>query len=88
MDVCIRLFCVCAGSDHATGWSPVQAVLPTVYRINWKIGQGPTNGCRAVIMWRVWGLYPYPSRVSYTSVICSGSSDTNLSRVRVSVTSN
>jgi hypothetical protein len=37
MDVCIRLFCVCVvlyvGSGLATGWSPVQGVLPTVYRI-------------------------------------------------------
>jgi hypothetical protein len=37
MDVCVRLFCVCvvlrAGSGLATGWSPVQGVLPTVYRI-------------------------------------------------------
>jgi hypothetical protein len=35
MDVCVRLFCVCvilcAGSGFATGWSPVQGVLPTVY---------------------------------------------------------
>jgi hypothetical protein len=37
IDVCARLFCVCAvlyvGSSLATGWSPVQGVLPTVYRI-------------------------------------------------------
>jgi hypothetical protein len=43
MDVSVRLFCVyvlCVGSDLATGWSPVQGVLPTVYRIkklkNWS----------------------------------------------------
>jgi hypothetical protein len=34
MDICVRLFCVCivlcAGSGLATGWSPVQGVLPTV----------------------------------------------------------
>jgi hypothetical protein len=34
MDVCVRLFCVCAvlcaGSGLATGWSLVQGVLPTV----------------------------------------------------------
>jgi hypothetical protein len=34
MDVCVCLFCVCAilraGSGFATGWSPVQGVLPTV----------------------------------------------------------
>jgi hypothetical protein len=34
MDVCVRLFYVCAvlcaGSGLATGWSPIQGVLPTV----------------------------------------------------------
>jgi hypothetical protein len=34
MDVCVLLFCVrvvlCIGNDLATGWSPVQGVLPTV----------------------------------------------------------
>jgi hypothetical protein len=33
MDICVRLFCVCfvlrVGSGLATGWSPVQGVLPT-----------------------------------------------------------
>jgi hypothetical protein len=37
MDVCVFLFCVCVvlclGSGLATGWYPVQRVLPTVYRI-------------------------------------------------------
>jgi hypothetical protein len=37
MDVCVRLFCVCVvlcvGKGLATGWSPVQGFLPTVYRI-------------------------------------------------------
>jgi hypothetical protein len=37
MDICLRLFCVCVvlcvGSGLATGWSPVQGVLQTVYRI-------------------------------------------------------
>jgi hypothetical protein len=36
-DVCVRLFCICivlcVGSGTATGWFPVQGVLPTVYRI-------------------------------------------------------
>jgi hypothetical protein len=34
MDICVRLFCVrvlCVGSGLATGWSPVQGVLPTLY---------------------------------------------------------
>jgi hypothetical protein len=37
MDVCVRLFCacvvLCVGSGLATGWSSVQEVLHTVYRI-------------------------------------------------------
>jgi hypothetical protein len=46
MNVCVCLFCVCVvlcvGSCLATGWSPVQGVLPTVYRLrNWKSGQDP-----------------------------------------------
>jgi hypothetical protein len=46
MFVCVRLFCVCVvlcvGSGLATGWSPAQVVLPTVYVLrNWKSGQGP-----------------------------------------------
>jgi hypothetical protein len=52
MDVCVRLFYVCVvlctGSGLATGWSPIQGVLPTVCRINkLKNGQGP-KGCRAI----------------------------------------
>jgi hypothetical protein len=52
MDVCVRLFYVsvvlCVGSGIATGWSPVQGVLPTVYGLrNRKNGQGP-KGCRAI----------------------------------------
>jgi hypothetical protein len=31
IDICVRLFCLCVGSGFATGWSPVQGVLPTVY---------------------------------------------------------
>jgi hypothetical protein len=50
MDICVRLLCVyvvlCVDSSIATGWSPVQGVLQTVYKLrNWKSGQGP-NGCR------------------------------------------
>jgi hypothetical protein len=37
IDVCVRLFCVCAvlcvGSGRATGSSPVQGILPNVYGI-------------------------------------------------------
>jgi hypothetical protein len=54
IDVCIRLFCVCVvlcvGSSLATGWSPVQGFLLTVCigSMNWRSGQGPTKGCRAI----------------------------------------
>jgi hypothetical protein len=37
MDVCVRLFCVCVvlcvGSGLTTGRSPVEGVLPTVYKL-------------------------------------------------------
>jgi hypothetical protein len=36
MDVCVGLFCVyvlCVGNGLSTGLSPVQGVLPTLYRI-------------------------------------------------------
>jgi hypothetical protein len=37
MDVCLRLFYVCAGGGLATSWSPVQGVLPTVLGLrNWS----------------------------------------------------
>jgi hypothetical protein len=40
------------GSGLATGWSPVRGVLPTVYGLrNWKRGQGPTVGCKAMDRW-------------------------------------
>jgi hypothetical protein len=38
MDVCLRVFCVCVGSGFATGWSPVQGVLPTVLGLT-KLGE-------------------------------------------------
>jgi hypothetical protein len=52
MNVCVPLFCVCVvlcvGIGLATGSSPVQGVLPTVYRLrNWKSGHGP-KGCTAI----------------------------------------
>jgi hypothetical protein len=55
MDVCVRLFrlCVvlCVGSGIATGCSPVQGVVPTMYRImKLKSGHGPTKRCRAIII--------------------------------------
>jgi hypothetical protein len=44
MDVCVRLFCVCVvpcvGSGLATGWSPVQEILPTVHTIK-KVKKRP-----------------------------------------------
>jgi hypothetical protein len=48
MDVCLRLFCVsvvlCVGSGLASGWSPVQGVLPTVLGLrNWNETQRLTD---------------------------------------------
>jgi hypothetical protein len=53
MGFCVLLFCDCvvlyADSDLATGWSPVQGILSTVYRIKEvKSCQGPTKDCRAI----------------------------------------
>jgi hypothetical protein len=54
MDVCVRLFGVCAilcvGSGLATGWSLVQRVLPPVKKRlwNWRRGQDPTKDCGAI----------------------------------------
>jgi hypothetical protein len=51
MFVCVYSVCVvlCVGSGIATGWSPVQGVLPTLYNIKkLKSGQGPTKGCRSI----------------------------------------
>jgi hypothetical protein len=43
---CLCAFVLCVGGDLGTGWSPVQGVLPTVYRLrNWKSGQGPQGLC-------------------------------------------
>jgi hypothetical protein len=55
----------CAGSGLVTGWSPVQGVLRTVYRIKKliKSGQGPTEGCRAIIQF---------SSVQFNSFINTG----------------
>jgi hypothetical protein len=53
MDVCERLFCVCVvlcvGSGLATGWSPLEGALSTVYWIKkLKKRPSPTKGCRAI----------------------------------------
>jgi hypothetical protein len=51
MLVCVYFVCValCTGRGLASDWSPVQGVLPTVYRIKkLKRGQGPRKGCRAM----------------------------------------
>jgi hypothetical protein len=49
MDVCMRLFCICVflcvDSGFATGWSPVQGVLQSVYRIN-KLKKRPKSNKR------------------------------------------
>jgi hypothetical protein len=39
----------CEGSGLATGWSPVQGVLPTVYKIKkLKKSPGPKSGSAAI----------------------------------------
>jgi hypothetical protein len=48
MDVCVVL---CVGSGLATGWSLVQGVLPTVYRIN-KLKNRPRSNKRTVEPYR------------------------------------
>jgi hypothetical protein len=51
LSVCVYFICVvlCVGSDLATGRSPVQGVLPSVYGLrNWKNCQGPTKGSRDI----------------------------------------
>jgi hypothetical protein len=51
MDICQRLFCVCVllcvGRGLATGWSLVQGVLSTVYRIK-KLNKQPRTNKRTV----------------------------------------
>jgi hypothetical protein len=56
MDVCVRLFCawavLCVCRGPAMGWSPIQGVLLTVYKImNLKNDKGPKKGCRAIDEW-------------------------------------
>jgi hypothetical protein len=51
MDICARLFCICVvlcvGSGLAAGLSPVQGVLPTVYKIK-KLKKRPRSNKRTV----------------------------------------
>jgi hypothetical protein len=57
IDVCVCVYSVCVvlhvGKGLATGRSPVQGVLPTVQKWsrNWRRGQSPTKGCRAIDEW-------------------------------------
>jgi hypothetical protein len=53
MNVCVHLFCVCVvlcrGRGLAIGWSPIQRVLLTVYKIKKrKSGEDPTKGYRGI----------------------------------------
>jgi hypothetical protein len=53
--VCVYSVCVVLRVDRglATDWSPVQGILSSMYRIKKlkkKSGQGPTKGCRAIII--------------------------------------
>jgi hypothetical protein len=58
IDVCLHLLCVrvvlCVGSGFATGWSPVQIVLLTVYRIFFLLP--PYSGARFHIGANSWLL--------------------------------
>jgi hypothetical protein len=46
MDICVHLFCVyvvlCVDIGLSTGWSPIQGVLPTAYRIK-KLKKRPRS---------------------------------------------
>jgi hypothetical protein len=56
MSVCVCVV-LCVGSGLVTSWSLVQGVLPSVWKWlrNWRRGQGPTKGCRAIDDWlTVW----------------------------------
>jgi hypothetical protein len=52
MDVCVRLFCVCVvlcvGRGFAKDWSPVQGVLPPVYRLKTEKAAKVHKSCRAI----------------------------------------
>jgi hypothetical protein len=53
MNICVNLFCLYVGlyvgSGFVMGWSPVQGVLLTVWKIKkLKIGQGHKKGCDAI----------------------------------------
>jgi hypothetical protein len=53
MDVCVRLFCVCAVCAQVAALRRVHPPSKESYRLyigsrNWKSGQGPTKGCRAI----------------------------------------
>jgi hypothetical protein len=82
--LCVRLFCVCVvlyvGKGLATGWSPVQGVLPSVCRIT-KLNKqlGPNTGLKShcwmnewngwmvvVIHYFIYMLSPMRFRVSST----------------------
>jgi hypothetical protein len=58
MNVCVRLFCVCvvlcAASGLLTGWSPVQEVLPTMWKIKNLKKRPSSNNCRATDIMKVW----------------------------------
>jgi hypothetical protein len=56
MDVCVRLFCVMPSFLQAAALQRADPPSEESYRlykrsINWKSGQGPTKGCRAIDGW-------------------------------------
>jgi hypothetical protein len=70
MDVCVSLICylLYVGSGLATGWSPVQGVLPTVYR-NKKLKKRPKSNkdCWAIDLmdWWITALQTFDSFFSF-----------------------
>jgi hypothetical protein len=82
MNVCVRLLCVCvvlcAGSGLATGWSPVQRVLLTVYRIKkQKSGKGPQANQKNTFgtspdshIFMQWKSFPLFSTIIITGYAC------------------
>jgi hypothetical protein len=73
INVCVRLFCVCVvlyvGSGLATDCSPVQGVLPNVYRIKKRKSRprSKKKGCRPIEREREGGLRPSPIGASATN---------------------
>jgi hypothetical protein len=52
IDVCVRLFCICVVLCVGSGLRQADHSFKESKRLqNWRRGQGPTEGCRAVDEW-------------------------------------